>query len=65
VDHVGYSWTVRADGDQWSWALLPRGGGAAIIVGTAPSRAVAAAMVIRAIARGMTEQPTVAESLAA
>lgn len=63
MNHAGYSWTIRAEGQAWFWAILPPGGGAPIISGEAPSRPAAAALIVRAIARGMTA-PTL-ESIAA
>lgn len=65
MDHAGYSWTVQAMEDEWRWAIHPPLGGAPIVSGAAPSRAVAAAMVIRAIARGMTAQQADLGTLAA
>lgn len=65
MDHAGYSWTVKDDGTAWRWSILPPGGGAALSTGLAPTRAMAAALVIRAIARGMTEAPSHIDGLAA
>jgi hypothetical protein len=65
MPHAGYSWTIREQPDAWVWSLLPPGGGPPILQGTAPSRAVAAALVIRAISRGVTARPIENETLAA
>jgi hypothetical protein len=65
MDHAGYSWTVRGEGGGWRWSILPPGGGTALLTGLAPTRAIAAALVIRAIARGMTEPPADIAGLAA
>ena len=65
MNHCGYSWTISAVNGQWKWDIRSVEGGEPLVRGEAPSRAVAAAMVIRAIARGVTEAPTASESLAA
>lgn len=56
MTHDGYEWSIRDEGDSWRWALRPRGEATVVLSGTAPTRAVAAAMVVRALARGMTPQ---------
>jgi len=43
-------------GEIWIWAVTDAGDGAALVDGQAPSRAVAAAMVVRALVRGLTEE---------
>ena len=65
MDHCGYSWTISAVNGQWIWVIRSVEGGEPLVRGVAPNRAVAAAMVIRAIARGVTEAPTATGSLAA
>jgi len=64
VDHTGYRWTIRPADGRWAWSILGRDDGRVLVQGEAPSRAVAAAMVVRAIARGVVTGATV-ESLAA
>jgi hypothetical protein len=64
MDHAGYSWTMKEEGEALRWSILPPGGGAALLTGLAPTRAMAAALVIRAIARGMTEAPSRIDGLA-
>ena len=64
MDHTGYSWTIRPLAEGWIWSLNARDSGQMLVEGLAPSRAVAAAMVVRAIARGVLAT-TAVESLAA
>jgi len=59
----GFSWSIALTGEGWRWALQERDGDLTLVSGTAPTRAIAAAMVVRAIARGMTSEPV--RSLAA
>lgn len=56
LNHAGYRWTIRAVHDAWVWAIYEPDGSMAIVSGEAPSRPVAAAMVVRAIARGATAE---------
>jgi hypothetical protein len=65
MDHEGYTWTLRLAGDHWSWAILDARTGTVVLGGEAPSRPVAAAMVIRAIVRGVTAESEMAERIAA
>lgn len=51
----GYDWFIVSAGDSWTWALTDRYSGRTLVSGGAPTRAVAAALVVRAIARGMTD----------
>ena len=53
----GYNWTISADEDGWVWAVRCRDTGSIIVEGRAPSRPAAAAMVIRATVRDLTEAP--------
>lgn len=53
MTHEGYEWSIREQGEAWVWCLRPRGEAEVVLSGTAPTRAVAAAMVVRALARGM------------
>lgn len=55
MKQVGFGWTISQVGETWSWALTGPGAGAPLVSGQAQSRAVAAAMVVRALVRGMTE----------
>lgn len=62
LNHAGYRWTIRAVDDAWVWAIYEPDGPVAIVSGEAPSRPVAAAMVIRAIARGVTAEASASAS---
>lgn len=53
MTHDGYDWSIRQQDETWIWSLRPRGETLTVLSGTAPTRAVAAAMVVRALARGM------------
>ncbi len=55
MNQAGFGWTISQVGETWTWASTGPGAGAALVCGQAPSRAVAAAMVVRALVRGMTE----------
>ena len=61
----GYSWSIRRSDAQWRWSISGPTDGRVILGGVAPTRAVAAALVIRAIAQGMTADVAQSESLAA
>ena len=65
MTHAGYKWTIRPVADAWTWAIFDPEGGQAVLGGEAPSRPVAAALVIRAIARGVTADRSSAERIAA
>ena len=54
MNHSGYHWTIRPTDHDWLWEVREREGGQLSSAGRAPSRAVAAAMVVRALARGVT-----------
>lgn len=64
MGHSGYSWSIRHEGGAWRWRLSLPGGAPVVAEGVAPSRAVAAALVVRSIARGVVSDDTL-ESLAA
>ena len=64
MDHAGYSWSLRPEGEDWVWVIRGSEDGLPLVTGSAPSRAIAAALVVRAIAGGMTEIHS-PESLAA
>jgi len=55
VEQNGFAWTIRQVAETWTWAVTGPGGGTVLVSGQAPSRAAAAAMVVRALARGITE----------
>jgi len=63
MTETGYNWSIAAAEGGWTWQLKDRDSGQVLVVGDAPTRALAAALVVRAIARGMTVEP--ARSLAA
>lgn len=54
MNHPGYQWTIIRQCDDWHWALLEHDRSSVLVEGLAPSRAIAAAFVVRAIGRGMT-----------
>lgn len=54
MKHPGYHWTIRPADATWLWEVRDPEGGGLVVTGEAPSRAVAAALVIRALARGVT-----------
>jgi hypothetical protein len=54
MTETGYHWSIAALDEGWLWRLADRETGQILIEGSAPSRPVAAAMVVREIARGMT-----------
>lgn len=54
MNHPGYHWTIRPSDHGWLWEVRERDGGLVASAGEAPSRAVAAALVVRALARGVT-----------
>ena len=56
MKQAGFGWTISQVGETWIWAVTDPGDGAALVAGQAPSRAVAAAMVVRALVRGLTEE---------
>ena len=56
MKHSGFGWTISQVGKTWNWAVTGPAAGAALVAGEAPSRAVAAAMVVRALVRGVTEE---------
>lgn len=49
-DHASFGYRIRQTADGWLWAALGPGG-EVTEHGAAPSKAVAAALVIRALAR--------------
>lgn len=64
MQHSGYHWTIRPSGEDWLWEIRDHDGGGLVLEGLAPSRAVAAALVIRTLARGSAE-PALMQDLAA
>jgi len=58
MSHSGYRWTLRPQGDAWRWQVEGRDGAEPVEGGLAPTRAAAAALLIRAIARGVTADPS-------
>lgn len=64
MDHAGYTWSLRPEGEAWVWVIRAAEDGLPLVTGSAPTRVVAAALVVRAIARGMTDVHT-PESLVA
>lgn len=55
MNQAGFGWTINQVGETWTWAVTAPGDTTALVAGQAPSRAAAAAMVVRALVRGMTE----------
>lgn len=56
MEETGFNWTISRVEEAWAWVVTDPADGAALVAGQAPSRAVAAAMVVRALARGMTDE---------
>lgn len=54
MTETGFHWSIAAGDGAWIWKLTDRETGQVLVEGSAPSRPVAAAMVVREIARGMT-----------
>ena len=54
MTETGYNWSITAGQDSWTWQLKDRDSGQVLVVGDAPTRALAAALLVRTIARGMT-----------
>jgi hypothetical protein len=52
----GYSWTLRAEGDQWRWMAVDRDDQTVLTQGVAHSRAEAAAFLARAMSLGVLNQ---------
>lgn len=65
MTQTGYNWTITGAGEAWAWAVLATGGPTPLVRGQAPSRAVAAAMVVRTLVRGMAADSQCDEGLAA
>lgn len=63
MTETGYTWSIAAAQDGWTWRLKDRDSGQVLVVGEAPTRALAAALLVRTIARGLTVET--ARSLAA
>jgi len=63
MTETGYNWSIAAAEAGWIWSLKDRDSGEVLVNGDAPTRALAAALVVRAIARGMTAETS--RSLAA
>ena len=61
----GYRWSIRHVGDVWTWALTDHDTGQLLVEGEAATRALAAAMVVRAIARGTVANSVATQRLAA
>jgi hypothetical protein len=49
----GYRWRISQQAEEWAWALVAVDTDLAVVEGRAPSRKVAAAMLVRAIATGV------------
>jgi hypothetical protein len=62
--HGGYHWSIRPSGADWLWEIRDHDDGDLVLEGRAPSRAVAAALVIRTLARGACD-PVRLQDLAA
>lgn len=53
----GYRWSLRLHGGGWQWRVEGRDDLVQVDGGLAPTRATAAALMIRAIARASTRPP--------
>lgn len=62
---TGYDWTITEVGEAWIWAVVAEEGRRTFARGWAPSRAVAAAMIVRTLVRGMAVASRCDEGLAA
>lgn len=56
MTQAGYSWTINETERAWTWAVLGVDDPTPLLTGHAPSRAVAAAMVVRALIRGVAAE---------
>lgn len=54
MEEKGFDWTIRPSGSTWTWTIRARGEDAPVLCGDAPTRAVAAALVIRGLAAELT-----------
>jgi hypothetical protein len=54
MTETGCNWSITAADGGWAWRLTDRESGQVLVADVAPTRALAAALVVRAIARGMT-----------
>lgn len=53
MDQSAFSFSIKPDGNGWAWAALSCDGGCVLAHGRARSKAEAAALVIRFIARSI------------
>jgi hypothetical protein len=60
-DHASFGYRIRETGDGWSWTTFDRSGRVQDR-GEAPSKAVAAALVIRALARAAAPDAGLAQA---
>lgn len=56
MHHAGYHWSLRPEGDKWRWVARGREDEQVFMQGLAPSRAIAAAFLVRALSRGVQSQ---------
>lgn len=56
MQHAGYHWSLQPEGEQWRWVARGREDQAVFMEGLAPTRAVAAAFLVRALSRGVLNQ---------
>ncbi|HEV2082515.1 MAG TPA: hypothetical protein VGR32_08670 [Brevundimonas sp.] len=47
MNHAGFKWSLRPEGDRWRWAALGRDEGIVVAEGFAKSRAEGAACLAR------------------
>ncbi|MFN3667856.1 MAG: hypothetical protein ACK4VY_00955 [Brevundimonas sp.] len=53
-DHPGYQWAIEERQDEWVWLIHDGDRQMPVVTGIAPSRAHAAACVVRALILGVT-----------
>jgi len=58
MTETGCNWSITAVEHGWAWRLTDRETGQAFVSGVASTRAIAAALIVRSIARGMTITPS-------
>ena len=47
MDHAGFKWSLRPEGDRWRWSAIGRDEGTVVAEGVAKSRAEGAAYLAR------------------
>lgn len=63
-DHHGFRWRLAQQGDEWIWSLVGRDDDTPHVSGAAPTRAQAAACVVRAVICGVVAETSVQQMAA-